>query len=238
MLGSVVGVYGSKQQVEIYGKYVSKILEWEKGQAGLVALISVPEVIVAEILTLMGMVALASNNLEPFTTILHSKIIIDYNNPPQSFFTIEGVFYCDGLGGNSTTVHDHMRELFKSYDWLVNLVPELEDKTDDFEIQTNFLRVILSVLNKGRLWADFARFYASRIMPLVHKIKYDLPFQSQLSILLGVEKEEVRKTVNQVFEKIESDWTGGGRFWWQSIDLEDLYTKEELEEKEKQSKQV
>lgn len=237
LLGSVLSVYGSEKQMEIYGKYISRILEWEKGRAGLVALISVPEAIVAEVITLVGMVSVANNNLKPFADLLRSEVVLDYNNPPQSLSSLESVFYCDGLGGNSTKVHDHMRELFKSYNWLCVLAPELDGTTDDFELQTNFLMVVHSVLNEGRLWADFARFYSSRVMPLVYKIKYDVSFQSQLASLLNVKKEEVRNTVLEAFRHIKNEWKGGGGYWWESIHENDLFTREELEAAEKQSNQ-
>jgi hypothetical protein len=229
MLGSILTVFGSTQQINIYGKYINKILEWEKGRAGLVALIAAPEILVAEIITLIGMVSLANSDLSPFNALVHTSIILDYNKPPQPLYSYEHVFYCDALGGNSTNVHDHMRELFKTYDWLTTLSPNLENKTDDFELQTNFLLVILSVRNEGRLWADFARFYGSRIMPLVHKIKYDSIFQTQISELYEVKKELVKKAVLEAFRKIEQDWTGGTRFWWESIGIKDFYTSEELE---------
>ena len=131
-----------------------------------------------------------------------------------------------------------MRELFKTYDWLKGLSPDINGQIDDYELQTNFLMVVVSVLNGGRLWADFARYYASRVMPLIYKIKYDTVFQSQLAALFNVKKEEVRSTVLKAFKHIEEEWTGGGAYWWMSINENDLYTREELEAKEKGNKEA
>lgn len=234
LFGNVVAIFGSQQQMSIFARCVSEILNWGEGKAGFIALISTPEIIVAEIISSIGVSCLANEDIAPLKTLLYTDVEQNSGKRPTKIFMHEGIFYCDALGGNSTIVNEHLREVLKSYQWLTDLVPRLEGKIEDFQLQLNFILVILSVLNDGRLWAEFGRFDPSRIMPLIQKLKYNISFSEQLANLWGVDKGKAREAAIKAFKEVTEQWRTGGRHWWESINVEDFLTEEELEELKKQ----
>lgn len=238
LLGCVTAIFGSDEQMKVYSEVITTILDWGKGKAGLTALISTPEILLVIVEYTVGMVGLSGNNLKPLATLLHT-LVQDENNEgdPLPLFMYNHVHYCDALGGYATKVADHIRSLFDTYTWLIELSPRLEGKVTDYQLQTNFILGMLIQNRNERFWPDFGRFYSNRIKPLIDKIKYDKSFQKQLSILFGVKPEDIRQVIITNFSKIKRDEFGGGYFW-QSISVQAFYTQEEIEAaKKKQSTQ-
>ncbi len=239
LLGSVTAVFGSDEQMKIYSDVVTTILDWEKGKSGLTALIATPEILPVIIEYTVGMVCLANNNLKPFNILLHTRVEDDNNeDEPLSLFLYNHIHYCDALGGYATKVADHVRSLLKSYVWLPELSPRLEDKIVDYQLQINFLIAMLLKSRNERFWPDFGRFYANRIKPLIDKLKYDQDLQKQLARLFGVKQEDIRQVIITNFNKIKQEEFGGGYFW-ESVQVQAFYTREEIEaEKKKQTTQA
>lgn len=235
LLGCVTAVFGSDEQMKIYSDVVTTILDWEKGRAGLTSLIATPEILLVIVEYIVGMVCLANNNLKPFKTLLHTKVQDDNTEgEPLPLFLHNHIHYCDALGGYGSKVADHVRSLLESYVWLPELSPRLEEKIVDHQLQVNFLIAMLLQSRNERFWPDFGRFYANRIKSLIDKLKYDPDFQKQLASLFGVKTEEIRQVVITNFSKIKQNEFGGG-FFWESIGVRALYTREEIEaEKKKQ----
>ncbi len=229
LLGGVTAAYGSDAQMSIYAKYAGAILPWTQNRSGLVALISVPEIILANVTYLIGVVSLATENLNPLGILLNTEIddLKDYNAPPKKLLSYWHIFYCDALSGYSNKIHDHIREVLKGLNWLPELVPSTDGKIEDLEHQANLLLGVWMTLTGGRLWCDWARFYPQRVMPLVRKIKYEEGFRKKIATIFGIKDTEVKKlfrdSVNE-YRKIGL----GGSYWWASIDGEDFFTQEEL----------
>jgi hypothetical protein len=74
ILGCVTTMFGNNKKMEDYSEAVSDILSWGKGKAGLIALISVPEIIMVNIIYAVGITAVANKNLVPFKTLLYTKV--------------------------------------------------------------------------------------------------------------------------------------------------------------------
>jgi len=232
-LGGVVAVFGSEKQIRMYAENIVTILEWQKGQAGLIALIAAPEIIVAEIVSSVGVISVARNNLKPLSILMSTKVddLRDRDNPPYPLSHYTYIFYCDAFGGYSDKVNDHIRETLKSYSWLSELVPRVEGKIHDIQLQTNFLLVMLTERKGDQLWHDFGRWDAYRVMPLVKKIKYDADFRKQLAAFLGVEETEIRTIIMGLFKKVRERGMGS-HCWWSSIEVRDLLTEEERKAQE------
>lgn len=229
LLGSVTAVFGSDKQMEIYSDVVTTILDWGKGKSGLTALIASPEILLVIIEYTIGMVCLANNNLRPFKILLQTRVQDDNNeNEPLPLYLYNHIHYCDALGGYASKVGDHVRALLDTYVWLPELSPRLEEKIIDYQIQVNFIISMLIQSQNERFWPDFGRFYSNRIKSLIDKLKYDQDFQKQLAPLFGVKPEEVRQVIISNFSKIKQEEFGGGYFW-ESIEVQALYTREEVE---------
>lgn len=233
LLGSVIAVFGSDEQMKIYSDIIVTILGWAQGRAGLVALISTPEIIPVIIEYTVGMVSLANNNLKPFNILLHTRVLDDDNeDEPQPLLLCGYIHYCDALGGNATKIGDHVRSLLETYPWLPELSPCLEDKVMNYQLQVNFILAMLSQSQNERFWPDFGRFYGSRINSLTEKIKYDPEFQKQLASLFDLKPESIRQELIKNLGEIKRNEFGGG-FSWSSIGPQSLLTKKEIEKIDK-----
>ena len=235
LLGSVTTVFGSDEQMKIYSDVITTILDWEKGRSGLTALIATPEILPVIIEYTVGMVCLANNNLKPFKILLHTRVQDDNNEgEPLPLYLYNYLHYCDALGGSASKVGDHVRSLLKTYVWLPELSPRLEGKIIDHQLQINFIISIMIKNQNKRFWPDFGRFYSNTIKPLANKLKYDQDFQKQLASLFGVKPEEIHQLIISNFTKIRQIELGSGLFW-QSIETQAFYTREEIEAAEKKS---
>lgn len=229
MLGTVIATFGSIKQMEIYASNIAEILNWGKEKAGYVVYTTIPEIIMAEIIYSIGTICLARRNLDSLKILLFTKVEDpSREGPPLPLYAYNEIYYCDALGGNASKVGDHIREMLKSYEWLSELAPRIEGKTDDYQLQMNFLLVMLLMKNDVMLYADFGRYYGNRLKPLINKIKYDKDFRIKLSRLFDLKEEEIRPLLIKQMEKVERSGVGNG-FFWMSVDTEDFMTPEEME---------
>jgi hypothetical protein len=232
MMGAVISAFGSDRQMKIYCEQVVELLELTKNRGGLIALIAVPEMIIVELIYLIGVISLAKNNIKPFEILLKTRVW-DYSgrdNKPEMLIYHTYIHYCRALGGTATKVNDHVREVLKSYKWIKELAPKAENKTDDLQLQVNFLLTILAKKYNRSIWADFGRWYSHRIMPLIQKLKYDEEMRTKIASLFDVKDTEIRDLISQLFSKVGREEFGGGGMFWESIEPEDLLTIEEKEE--------
>ena len=161
---------------------------------------------------------------------------MDYKDRPPSPLLLENhIHYCRALGGNSTTVNDHIRKILQACGWLVELAPKLDDEVDDYQRQVNFLLVMLTVHNKDYLWPDFARWDSLRVMPLVNRIKYNPKLKKQLAEMFGTKEEETRFLFRKYLAEVAK--RGLDRYWWNSVGPDDLLTEEERRAEAEKGKQ-
>lgn len=236
LLGGVTTVFGSERQMQIYSQYAVEIFEMTKNRAGLTALITAPEVILAEIIYIVGVLSLARNNLKPLDILLKTKVedLQDRDYPPQPLIVYKHIHYCDALGGDSTKVNDHIREILSSFSWIPELAPKLDEKVDNFQRQVNFLLVMLTNHYGDYLWPDFGRWDAWKVIPLIKKIKYDTGFRTQLATMFCVKSEEIRVLFMKYLRQVQE--RGLGKYIWQSVRVPHLMTEEERQAKEEKRK--
>ena len=222
VIGASVTLLGSEKHMQIYAEYLMEILSLTKDKAGLIALISAPEVIVAEIIYMIGILCFTRKNLIPLNKLLNStKYSSDEQNySPKSLFEYKHIYYSDALGGYSTALNDHIRQFLKSLSWLLNIAPRLRNKIDEYQLQVNLLLVLFTVKSGDYLWPDFARWYAKRVMPFVNMIKYDDTFQKQISDMFNISKDELGSTFSKYLSVLQE--RGLDRYHWQSIYPDDF----------------
>ncbi|HYA93851.1 MAG TPA: caspase family protein [Thermodesulfobacteriota bacterium] len=92
MIGAVVSVFGSETQMKIYSEAVVDIWQFTQGRSGLVALITVPEIILAEIVYVIGIISMARENLRPWQILLQTPIynLHGRDTPPDTYSTVPG----------------------------------------------------------------------------------------------------------------------------------------------------
>jgi hypothetical protein len=227
MLGAVVSVFGSDTQMKIYAEMVVDIWQFTEGRSGFVALIAVPEIILVEVIYIIGIITLARDNLRPWKILLQTPIYELYgrDNPPVPLILYRDIHYCDALGGYSSNVNDHIRQVLSNFPWLLAIAPKLENKITEFQLQANLVLVLLTMHYGEHLWPDFARWYAQRVRPLVNKIKYKMEFRLQVADLFGIKQENIGITFRNYLE--EAAKRGLDNYFWESISPEDFLTEEE-----------
>lgn len=229
LFGAVTSVFGTTKQMEIFARYAVIILSWRSNRAGLVALISSPEIIVAELIYLVAVISLATEKLENLKILLRTEVDDPYDRdlPPKPLLGQNYIYFCDALGGHSDKVHNHIREILLSFKWLPELVPSIDEKAEDFQHQACLLLSVCMKSEGYNMWPDFARFYASRVLPFVKKIKYNNDFRKKIGLILEKKENEVIKVFVDGLAQFQ---TGGlSSYWWESVTSEDFLTKEERE---------
>lgn len=210
-----------------YSQYAGEILEMTRDRSGLKPLIAAPEVVLAEIVYVVGTISLATNDIRPFSILLHTRAedLWNRDGPPQPLVSYKHIHYCDALGGNSKKVNDHIRQVLSSFPWLPELAPKLRGKVDNSQRQVNFLLVMLTRHHEEYLWPDFARWGRWTIMPLINRIKHYAGFRKQLGEMFEVDSEEIPRLFMRYLEEIKK--RGRGPEFWDSIEISDLLTEEE-----------
>lgn len=224
MLGNIIAVHGSEQQMKSYAFYVGEILKLTSGRSGYVSVISVPEIIVAEIIYTVGISSIVNNRISQLIILLNQKITIDYYKPPKKMSEFTDIFYSSALGGNAITVHDSLREAIVDHDWLKELSPRLklsEESILDCFMQVNYLLVIFSLTAEDRMYAYFGHYEGRRIMPLVHLILFDEATKKVISKQLQISEQDLPAKIKELTKDISNS---GVRGHWMSIDVRDFST--------------
>lgn len=238
LLGGIITVFGSEKQMEVYSQYATEILDWAQNKAGLVALIATPEIILAEIVYVVGTLCLVRrNNLKPLQVLLKTPIydLRGRDFPPQPLVFYKNIYYCDALGGHSAKINDHIRDMLESWTWLPELAPSLGGQIDNVQRQVNFLLTILMEHHGVGLWPDFGRWEGWRVMPFIRKIKYDEGFKKQLAEMFDLKADEIRKAFVKYLAQAQK--RGLDNYSWNSVEPQDLLTEEERRAEDKKGEQ-
>ena len=105
-----------------------------------------------------AIICIARENYGPLKILLE-QTFDDAERPdhaPAPLVEYHYIHYTRALGGYSTTVNEHVREFIRLQDWLVELAPMIEGKTDDYQLQANFLLSMMYEHAGDSLWPDYA----------------------------------------------------------------------------------
>ncbi len=233
IFGVATAVYGSEKQMKIFSQHLVSLLELAKNRSGLIALIAVPEVVVVEMLYIVAVLCIARNNFIALKILLETEF--DDPNypdaPPMTLLQDTHIHYTRALTGYSTKVNEHIREFIKHQEWLIEFAPALEGKTDEFQLQANFLLVMLTFHIGDGLYADFGRHYWHRIVPFTRKIVHDKSTREQIAKIMNVKEDEVRKKFIAYLVEVKKRGLEG--HLWSSINPTHLMTEQEKEELKK-----
>lgn len=230
LIGNVIASYGDQSQMDIYAYYVGEILKLREGRAGLVALINISEVVVLLILVSVGMNCIARGDFEPFSILLNKVVMFNYEDAARLYIQKE-IFYSDSLGGNSIKVHDHVREVMESYQWLSAFSPRLDKGTLlAYFCQFNLLMVLLLLKDNQTLWADFARHDANLVKGFFLMLRDDEQFRKKVSMFMGVNTPDLRKYIHEKYQLVKEQWRTHNGHWWRSVTEPEklMYTPSEL----------
>ncbi|MCH7519188.1 MAG: caspase family protein [Candidatus Dadabacteria bacterium] len=227
VLGSATTLYGNDALMKIFSKHLISILELTKNRAGLIALIAVPEIIILEMIYIVTVLSISRDSYKTLKILLDTK----YDNydslemPPVKLIEYTNLHYTRALGGYSTKVNDHIREFLKKQEWLFEFSPRIKGNTLEFQLQANLLIVILTRNVGQKLWPDYARFYAQRVLPFFKKIKYDSDTQTKLGELMEIGSTDVRTKIFDILVEVEK--TDLDKYHWVSLKSKDLMTTSE-----------
>jgi hypothetical protein len=214
LMGCVISCFGSQKQMEYYAEKVGEILRFGERRSGLTALIDMPETVLVNIIYLVGIACLIYDKLELFGNFLATKIYDSQNHQYLELYKRKDIHYCSSLGGRATAVGDHIQSNLENNNWLTSLCPEAEGKEMEYRLYVNFLLGAYCYSHNIRIFADYGRFYGSRIMPLIARIRDDLSFRRRVGGFLLKEESQV---VDFLKEYVGGAVYQGGGFYWHSI---------------------
>ena len=214
LIGCVISVFGNQKQMADYAGQTGEILGFGAGKSGLVALIDIPEIVLVNIVYLLGIVCLINSNLELFGIFLKTKIYDAQNLQYLELYRRYDIHYCSSLGGKATAIGDHIQNNLDNNNWITYLCPQIEGKKMEYRLQMNLLLGAFCYSHGIDLFADYGRFYGSRIMPLVARIRDDIIFRSEVAGFLEREESQSIDFLKEYLEK--ADYRGSG-LWWHSI---------------------
>jgi len=214
LMGCVISCFGNQKQMESYAGKVGEILRFGERRSGLVALIDMPEIVLVNIVYLIGITCLIFEKLELFGNFLATKIYDAKSSQYIELYKRYDIHYCSSLGGKATTVGDHIQSNLENNNWLISLCPEVEGKKIEYRLYVNFLLGAYCYSHNIKLFPDYGRFYGSRIMPLIARIRDDLTFRHSIGGFLWKEESQV---VDFLKEYIGNAVYQGSEFWWHSI---------------------
>lgn len=214
LIGCAIATFGNQRQVANYAERVGEVLWFGKGRSGLVALIDMPAIIVVNSIYSIGVICLANDNLELFSTLLKTRIYDPDRPRYQELYKYYRIHYCSSLGGAATDVGDHVRSVLENSPWLVELCPQLDGKIVDYQLQVNFLLSALSYSHHVPFYPDYGRFYHYRVMPLLARIRDDDGFRTRIASFLGKDEAEVIDFLKNYLDNTAED---GQRFFWNSV---------------------
>lgn len=238
LCGSAI-VFGSPEYVRILARNFGKIGHFGENKAGIIALTKTPQLIIALALELMGMVAIAHARFDNLKAFLETRIITRHRERGAStVYELFPAFYGHTLGGKGTVAHDHYRDVLNKFSWLEELTPAVHGQVDYYELQANLLFCLYAAHKElqFKVWPDFSRFYADKVMEFVNRIVYDATYQAALAPLFDCKASEVREKLRGYMEVIVEKKRGEG--YWDSVTQFDFLTREEqlAEERKKQEK--
>ncbi|MCK4729733.1 MAG: caspase family protein [Candidatus Aenigmarchaeota archaeon] len=227
ILGAATTVYGTKKQMQIFSKYLTSLFDLTQGKSGLIALIAVPEVIIVEAVYLIATICIARDTYRPLQDLLETTFDeSEYlNNPPVTLLNYNHYHYTRALTGSSNKVNEHVREYLKNQDWLPEFAPTLEEKTDNYQLQANFLFTMLTIHAGGDLWPEYGRYPAGKILPFTKKLTYNKETREQISKIIGVKENEICLLFQKYLVAVRKRGLGG--LFWESINEFHLMTDKE-----------
>ena len=130
-------------------------------------------------------------------------------------------FHSEALNRKASVHHDLFRHLFSQVDMLDVLMVNKE-KLIDIYTQTQMILSLRGAQeyqngNLVLMFADFGRFYESRIQPLFTRIKNERDFALSLSKIFDEEPEQWLRQLTNRFEIIHSNFWGSTNYLWQSL---------------------
>lgn len=214
LVGCIISCFGNQKQMENYTEKVGEILGFGERRSGLVALIDMPEIVLVNVMYLVGITCLIYDKLELFGHFLATKIYDSQNYQYLELYKQKGIHYCSSLGGRATTVGDHIQSNLENNNWLTALCPEVKGKGIEYRLYVNFLLGAYCYSHNIKIFADYGRFYGSRIMPLIARIRDDLTFRRRVGSFLLKEESQV---IDFLKEYIGDAVYQGAGFYWHSI---------------------
>jgi hypothetical protein len=172
---------------------------------------------ILESIYIILVISIARDDYKSLKILFNTKIDDpnDYDHPPITLLEKNGLHYTRALTGNATKVNEHVQEYLANQEWLSEFAPKVEKNTFNFQLQANLLLVVLSAHKGVRLWPEFARCFAERVMPFVKKIRFDGDVREKIAELMDIKETEVKQKFIEYFDMAEK--RGLDKYRWTSV---------------------
>lgn len=220
----VVANFGSEKQIKIIGEICGAIINLGKRMAGLVAFLTIPELIIAEIVYIVAIITISRKRLSIFKSLMDTKVadLDNIREEPRALVKHYYVHYCDALGSYANKVSEHITKFFIQHSkWLNEITPKVKTNLNDLILQANLLIVLYTLHNGEYLWPNFARYFSNRLIPFLHLYKYDDEFRKQIIFLFNSSETDIDTKIKEYMDSLVNK--GIGNYTWDSIHPEDFF---------------
>lgn len=220
---ALVSNFGNEKQIGLIGEICGKIMNLGKRRAGLVMFLTIPEILIVEIIYITSIIAISRKRLSIFKNLMDTKItdIENAREQPSILAKHYYIHYCEALGSYANKVSDHVYKFLDQHSkWFIEITPRLKNDLKDLIHQANLL-IVLYTLHAGEyLYPNFARYFGNRFISFLNLFKHDEDFRKQIIALFDSSEIEIDQKLKKYMEFLKSK--GIGNYFWHSIGPDDF----------------
>lgn len=136
-------------------------------------------------------------------------------------FQMAYFFHAEAIRRKATETHDLFRSVLSEPEYLSVLGVTADELLSTY-VQTQMIHCLRAVQEHeggadGSIWADFGRFHAYRVLPLLDRVHNDKTFASGLASVFEEKSEVWRQKLNGRLEHIRENHFRGAPYFWDSV---------------------
>ncbi|HKN69960.1 MAG TPA: hypothetical protein VJX30_02950 [Terriglobales bacterium] len=213
-----VGVFGR------FKRYIEAVLISTERLSGYPAVRGIPHVHAGFLYMTASVMALHWEAWGVFEKLLNSKFEWYYQSGRAIFsypFDVPYLFHSEAFMRRADKAHDFFRERLAQPDF-VEVTQLSGERLLDAYTQAQMLMTlrVIQLGEKGepaRIWADFGRFYAERVVRLIDRAYADPEFGTGLLRAFGEDKKAFFSQLNNRLNVIQSDFNKAPQFLYTSL---------------------
>jgi hypothetical protein len=214
--------------VDVFGsfkRYVEAVLKSTERLSGYPAVRGIPHVHAGFLYMTASVMSLHWEAWGVFEKLLNAKFEWYHQSGRAMFsypFDVPYLFHSEAFGRRADKEHDFFRDRLAQSDFAE--VTQLSgDSLLDAYIQAQMLMSlrVVQLIEKGhsaRIWADFGRFYGTRVIRLIDRAYANPEFGEGMLRAFGEDRKTFFSQLNTRLNFIQSEFFKGGQFFYESLD--------------------
>jgi hypothetical protein len=187
--------------------------------------IGVPYVLAGFTYMATATMALVARSWRTLGLLLSKKLEWHYQSDKPLFsrgFELSYFFHSEAFARKADRIHEFFREILKRH-WLAVFKLDAEQLVNRY-LQCQMLMCLRTAQlasrgdGRGRIFADFGRFYAARVTPLLQEFAGDADVAAGLASAFDEEPAQFAREFNDRLRTVRNEMWSGTHYIWESID--------------------